>query len=116
MKLKNVYLALKDQMPFQRLVKNVLSGDILGLLHKRSHWTHQGTEKISYSEKSARKAALRMSEKKGVHFSVFKCLYCDGYHIGKHVKDQEWGKEVGQRKNHIFNVIFDIIKGKKHRE
>ena len=32
---------------------------------------------------SARKAAESMEKKKKVHFSVYKCVFCDGYHIGK---------------------------------
>ena len=29
------------------------------------------------------KAAESMGKKHGTHFSVYKCLFCDGYHIGK---------------------------------
>jgi hypothetical protein len=32
---------------------------------------------------SAKKAAEAMSKKREVHFSFYKCLFCDGYHIGK---------------------------------
>jgi len=32
---------------------------------------------------SARKVAEKMSAKHGTHFSFYKCLFCDGYHIGK---------------------------------
>lgn len=32
---------------------------------------------------SATKAAESMSKKHGVWFSNYKCLHCDGYHIGK---------------------------------
>ena len=31
----------------------------------------------------AKKAAESMSKKHGVHFSYYKCLFCDGYHVGK---------------------------------
>lgn len=24
-----------------------------------------------------------MEKKNGVHYSVYKCIYCDGYHIGR---------------------------------
>lgn len=30
------------------------------------------------SKKAALKAAEKMGNKHGVHFSVYKCLYCDG--------------------------------------
>lgn len=40
--------------------------------------------KISYNHKeSAIKAAQSMEKKNGVHYSVYKCIYCDGYHIGR---------------------------------
>ena len=31
----------------------------------------------------AQKAAEKMSHKHGVHFSVYKCLHCDGWHVGR---------------------------------
>ena len=31
----------------------------------------------------AKKAAEAMSKKREAHFSYYKCLFCDGYHIGK---------------------------------
>ena len=31
----------------------------------------------------AQKAADAMSKKYGKHFSYYKCLFCDGYHVGK---------------------------------
>ena len=45
---------------------------------------HTGQPKVMYnSVKSAQKAADSMSKKRGVHFSFYKCLFCDGYHVGK---------------------------------
>ena len=35
------------------------------------------------SKEAALKAAEKMENKHGVHFSVYKCLYCDGWHCGK---------------------------------
>lgn len=32
---------------------------------------------------SALKAAQRMEKKHGKHLSVYKCVFCDGFHIGK---------------------------------
>jgi len=65
MTLKNLYLGLKDQMPFRRFVKNLLKGHVLGLFSKRSHFTAEGKEKVSYKTKtSATKAAQKMKEKK----------------------------------------------------
>ncbi len=82
--MKNLYLALKDQMPLWRLIKNIFKGHILGLFHERSHQRHDGKEKLSYPTKdSAKRAAEKMAKKHGVYFSNYKCVYCDGYHIGK---------------------------------
>ena len=49
--------------------------------HINQH-THQ--PRISYSTiEKAQKAADKMYQKHITHFSYYKCLFCDGYHIGK---------------------------------
>jgi hypothetical protein len=84
MKLKNIILAFKDQLPWRRLLKNFWKGHIRGIIHKRSHFRDDGKPKVMYNTKeSAKKSAEAMSKKKGVHFSNYKCLHCDGYHLGK---------------------------------
>lgn len=89
MKIKNVIAAIKDQLPLSRLIRNIRNGNIYGLFHKRSHFRDGGQEKVSYgSKESALKAAKKMQEKKGIYFSNYKCMYCDGYHLGKnHTKE-----------------------------
>lgn len=83
-RLKNIYLALKDQMPLSRLIRNLYKGHVFGLFHIRSHQREDGQLKVAYSSKaSAEKAAKKMKEKKGVYFSNYKCIHCDGYHLGK---------------------------------
>ena len=48
-----------------------------------------GKEKIKYNSKeTASKSAQKMVEKEAkkgniVKFSPYKCIFCDGYHIGK---------------------------------
>jgi len=84
MKLRNIILAIGDQMPPRRFLRNLFKGNLLGLLHKRSHFRDDGQAKIAYGSKAtAEKSARKMTEKKGVYFSNYKCLYCDGYHLGK---------------------------------
>lgn len=84
MKIKNIIRGLIDQGPPKRFVVNLWRGHLLGWISDRSHTTFSGKPKIQYSSKaSAIKAAQAMSKKTGVHFSNYKCLYCDGYHIGK---------------------------------
>lgn len=75
---------MKDQMPLKRFIKNLRKGHILGLFYKRSHFRDNGQPKVAYNTKAtATKVAAQMSAKKGVWFSNYKCLYCDGYHLGK---------------------------------
>lgn len=83
-KFRNLVLALKDQLPLRRLIRNVIKGHIIGLISKRSHLNGSGNQKVKYNtKKSAMKSAEHMSKKHGVHFSNYKCIWCDGYHIGK---------------------------------
>lgn len=35
------------------------------------------------TKETAQKAADSMKKKMNKHFSVYKCIYCDGYHLGK---------------------------------
>lgn len=84
LKIKNVFLALKDQLPLKRLFRNIWNGRIRGLFHIRSHLNENGSPKIRYGSKaSAQKAAKAMEKKRGVPFGCWKCVHCDGYHIGK---------------------------------
>ncbi len=86
MQLKNLYLALKDQLPVKRFIRNfIITRNAWGLFHKNSHINQAtGVLKVQYgSLKSAQKAADSMKKKHNKHFSVYKCVFCDGYHIGK---------------------------------
>ena len=41
------------------------------------------------------KSADKMGQKHNTHFSVYKCLYCDGYHIGKNRENKtDYDKKV----------------------
>lgn len=85
MTLKNLYLGLKDQLPLKRAFRNFfITGNAWGMFSKYSHYRRDnGEAKVSFSKRSAGKAAKRMGEKYNTHFSVYKCIHCDGYHIGK---------------------------------
>lgn len=90
MKLRNIILALKDQMPLSRFLRNLKKGHLIGLFSKRSHENASGKPKISYGSKaSATKAAEAMMKKKGLYFSNYKCAHCDGYHVGKNSENKE---------------------------
>ncbi len=84
MRLKNIILAIKDQLPFSRLMRNLWKGHVFGLIHKRSHFRDNGDAKVMYNTKAtANKVAKDMLKKKGKYFSNYKCMWCDGYHLGK---------------------------------
>ena len=98
MKLRNLWLGFKDQLPLRRLVRNFWKGNLRGFFHERSHLTHSGQRKISYgSKESSLRACAKMEAKRpGTVFRSYKCLYCDGYHIGKnrvegiHPDEEKW--------------------------
>ena len=84
MKTKNIILALKDQLPLRRFIRNLFKGHLIGLFSKRSHLNASGLPKVKYNTKeTATKVAKQMMEKHGNYFSNYKCPFCDGYHIGK---------------------------------
>ena len=86
MRIKNLILALKEQGPFKRAYRNfVVTRNAWGMFHTNSHQrADTGKLKIMYNtKKTAVKSAESMSKKFDKHFSVYKCVFCDGYHIGK---------------------------------
>ena len=46
------------------------------------------------TRKGAWRAAEAMGKKHGVHFSVYKCAWCDGWHIGKNAQNKITNSEV----------------------
>ena len=58
---------------------------------------------------SAKRAAEAMSKKRGVHFSFYKCLYCDGYHIGKNRENKIEGYDKPIEKWLLTN--FGVVRG-----
>lgn len=83
MRIRNLLLGLRDQLPVSRLWRNLRKGNLKGLFHERSHLTHEGKPKIAYSSKaSSLKAAAKMKQKNQRHYASYKCVHCDGYHIG----------------------------------
>ena len=94
MKIKNLYLWLKDQFKRKTWFRNFfITGNAWGGFSKYSHISRStGNPKISYSTpEKALKAAEKMSKKHGVHFSIYKCIWCDGWHIGKN-RDNKYEK------------------------
>lgn len=86
MRLKNIILAILEQGPFKRAWRNfIVTRNAWGMFHRNSHYRGDtGKEKVMYNtKKSAVKAAESMKRKHDKHFSVYKCIYCNGYHLGK---------------------------------
>ena len=83
MKLKNIILVLKDNLPMKRFLKNLLQGHIKRKFRKRSHERLDGTPKVMYNtQASAKRAAEAMEKKNNIRYSYYKCAFCDGYHVG----------------------------------
>lgn len=85
-KLKNFWSWFKDQVHRKKAFYNFfISGNAWGAFSINSHIrAATGQPKVSYNTmESALKAADKMGQKYGKHFSVYKCLFCDGYHLGK---------------------------------
>ena len=86
MTIRNILLVIRDQGPTKRFIRNFfVTRNAWGLFHKNSHVSvGSGNPKVCYNSKeTAVKSAEAMSKKHGKHFSPYKCLHCDGYHIGK---------------------------------
>lgn len=82
---------LWDQMPPKRFWRNLIKGHIRRKFNYRSHLRQNGEPKIMYNTKAtAIRAAAQMkerSEKRGEAktYSYYKCVFCDGYHIGGNI-------------------------------
>jgi hypothetical protein len=89
-KLRNLWLVVLDQGPLTRFLRNLRKGHMRGLRSRRSHENANGQPKIAYgSKKSATKAAQKMQKKYGYYYSNYKCLFCDGYHIGRNSDNKQ---------------------------
>lgn len=89
-KAKNVYLALKAQLPLKRAFRNFfITGNAWGMYSRNSHTIKAtGVDKIGYSLESAKKAAEKMKLKYNKHYSIYKCVFCDKYHIGRNKENK----------------------------
>lgn len=85
-KYRNLKIWLSDQFSRKVWFRNFfITRNAWGAFSINSHMNqHTGNPKVTYNTvEGAKKAADVMSKKRGVHFSYYKCLFCDGYHIGK---------------------------------
>lgn len=85
-KWKNLKIWLKDQFSRKTWFRNMfITFNAWAAFSVNSHINqHTGKPKVMYNtEKTAIKSAEKMSQKHNAHFSYYKCLFCDGYHVGK---------------------------------
>lgn len=90
-KWKNFWIWFTDQVKRKRAFYNFfISHNAWGAFSINSHIrASTGEPKVTYNTvESARRAAEKMSEKYNKHFSLYKCLFCDGYHIGKNMDNK----------------------------
>lgn len=105
MKIKNLFLAIYDQLTRKGAWRNIfVTHNAFGIFSRYSHTARgSGKQKMSYPTKAvAMKAAKAMGEKHGVHFSVYKCAWCDGWHVGKNAQN----KVVQENKLDANNLSF----------
>lgn len=85
-KWRNFKIWIIDQIKRKRFFYNFfISRNVWGAFSINSHINqHTGQPKVIYNTiKSAHKSTEAMGKKHNTHFSYYKCLFCDGYHIGK---------------------------------
>ena len=97
----NFKIWIKDQFKRKTWFKNFfITGNAWGAFSKKSHINqHTGQPKIMFNTiEGAQKVAEKMSKKYDTHFSYYKCLYCNGYHIGKNRDNKtEYDKKQAQQ-------------------
>lgn len=88
---KNLMPWLRDQLSRPQWFRNFfITRNAWASFSVYSHVRRStGTAKKTYPTKEAAlKVAEKESFKKGVHFSVYKCLYCNGWHCGKNAQNK----------------------------
>ena len=117
MKIKNLFLAIYDQLTRKGAWRNIfVTHNAFGIFSRYSHTAcGSGKLKMSYPTKAvALKAAEAMGEKHGVHFSVYKCAWCDGWHVGKNAQNKVKPKDDSDKKSPEFvnkpNALYEALK------
>lgn len=94
---KNIIPWLRDQLSRPLWFRNFfITRNAWAAFSVNSHIRKSnGEPKVAYPTKDAAlKAAEKMGSKYGVHFSVYKCLYCDGWHCGKNRENKIKADEI----------------------
>lgn len=115
MKIKNLLLSIIDQLNREEAFRNIfVTHNAFGIFSIHSHISSRSNKpKVEYSSKeAAQKSAQAMSQKMGVHFSVYKCAFCDGWHIGKNAqnKTEQPKRVINPQLPHIQNSYYEQLK------
>lgn len=115
MKIKNLLLSIIDQVNREGAFRNIfVTHNALGIFSIHSHISSRSNKpKVEYSSKeAAQKSTQAMSQKMGVHFSVYKCAFCDGWHIGKNAQNKIVQPErvIKPQLPHIQNSYYEQLK------
>lgn len=117
MKIKNLFLAIYDQLTRKGAWRNIfVTHNAFGIFSRYSHTTRgSGKQKMSYPTKAvALKAAKAMSEKHGINFSVYKCAWCDGWHVGKNAQNKVVQENKPKENSLSFvnkpNALYESLK------
>lgn len=80
MKIHNLVKAIRDQPLIEWR-----NGNAFGIFSQRSHFTSSGTRKRTLFNKgdADRVAELMMKRCPDAVFASYKCIFCDGYHVGR---------------------------------
>lgn len=88
--LKSMWFQMKHKHAFKNIF---ITHNAFGIFSVNSHMNmhnNVGKLKVMYPTiESANKATTKMGEKLNCHFSVYKCAFCTGYHIGKNRENAE---------------------------
>lgn len=88
---KNFKLWFKDQVLGKNIIRHFLiTRNGFGGLSIYSHIRKStGQPKLCYDTLDiAKEKAAWMHNRYGKQFSYYKCLYCDGYHVGKNMSNK----------------------------
>lgn len=110
MNIKNLILAAYDQLTRKGAWRNLF------VFSKYSHVARGGGKpKMAYPSKAvAMRAAEAMSRKHGMLSSVYKCAWCDGWHVGKIAQNKIKPNAKSEAQPLTFvkksNVLFETLK------
>ena len=110
---KNCILAIWNQLTRKGAWRNIfVTHNAFGIFSKYSHISRRTDKpKIPYpNKKVALKAAEAMGKKHGVHFSVYKCAWCDGWHVGKNAQNKIKKEQEQRDITNIQNEATDMEK------